>query len=170
MIDALSIRGAGLADVSLISELGHHVWWQHYPSIISDAQIAYMLERMYAPEALAWQMTAKSQRFFIAYLNEEPVAFAAYSIKTDGRTTCMFLNKLYGSQKARGKGAGLALLNVGKQLARERGILTMRLYVNRRNSTVGWYRAQGFEAVGEIDTPFGPYVMDDYLMEMWVGL
>ena len=44
-------------DIPAISKLAEIVWDQHYRSVITDEQIAYMLAEMYTHESLRKQMT-----------------------------------------------------------------------------------------------------------------
>ena len=140
MDNHLFIRQATLNDLPTIADLAKLSWWEHYPGIISDEQIRFMLSKGYGLEALHTQLTMHSQTFFIAYYEGKPMAYAAYTQKTDGRVMFLYLNKLYAVQEGQGIGMGKALLNVVKDEAHKRGILRIRLNVNRFNPTVAWYK------------------------------
>lgn len=165
----LSLRPATLADVDTISALAEKAWWQHYPSIISGEQIRYMLARGYSPDSLRQQMTARSQRFLLAELDGVPVAYSGWSIKTDGKETWLYLNKLYAIQEAHGTGAGRLLLDQVRAEAKLRGLGSIRLNVNKYNATVAWYLRRGFTVRQEMVLDIGNgFVMDDYVLELAV--
>ena len=50
------VQTASLADIELIRELCMQVWPQTYSSILTEEQLAYMLDWMYSPTSLAQQM------------------------------------------------------------------------------------------------------------------
>jgi diamine N-acetyltransferase len=76
------IKIAAAEDIPLIQQLTFATWPQTYSSIISKAQIDYMLEIMYSTEALQKQMHEDNCTFIIVYDNNEPVAFASYNETT----------------------------------------------------------------------------------------
>jgi len=151
----------------MLSALAAKIWWQHYAGIISDAQISYMLERGYSAEALQLQMGAQSQRFLLAEKDDKPLAYGSYTLKTNGKISYCYLNKLYALESARGQGIGKALLGAVVAQARSCGLGLMRLNVNKHNPTVAWYLRQGFTLHSEqvLYIGFG-FVMDDYVMEL----
>jgi GNAT superfamily N-acetyltransferase len=163
----ITIRQATQADIPTLSALAELIWWQHYTVIITEAQISFMLARNYAPEALQIQMQAKSQTFYLAELEGKAVAYGSFTVKTDGKQTWLYLNKLYALQEMRGMGVGKALLEQIKSEAWRRGILGIRLNVNRYNPTVQWYLTQGFTVFREEMLYFGfGFYMDDYILEL----
>ncbi len=164
---SLNIRQASLADADLVADLGQRAWWAHYPGIITEGQIRYMLARMYTPNALRQQWMAESQTCLVAEADGVPLAFAAWSVQTDGKQTWVYLNKLYAVPQGKGCGLGKALLAAVVQAARRRGIGRIRLNVNKYNPTTAWYERQGFTLQREEVLDIGNgYVMDDYVLEL----
>lgn len=53
---ALSFVQAGEEDIDRIQEVAYTSWRSHYPGIISDAQIEFMLAKMYSKEAIQEQL------------------------------------------------------------------------------------------------------------------
>ena len=163
----IRLRQATAQDAALVADLGTRAWWAHYPGIITEAQIRYMLARMYTPAALLEQWTALSQMCLIAEVAWQPLAFAAWSLQTDGRGTWAYLNKLYAVPEGLGLGLGKALLAEVCAEARRRGLSTLRLNVNKYNPTVAWYERQGFTVLRDEVLDIGNgYVMDDYVLEL----
>lgn len=71
-------RHASIADIRIIRAIAHTAWPVAYGSILSPAQLAYMLELMYSEAALREQMTVKGHRFIIAEDKGQPVGFAGF--------------------------------------------------------------------------------------------
>jgi N-acetylglutamate synthase-like GNAT family acetyltransferase len=155
----ISLRKATEADIPQIRSLAEKIWWEHYPDIISDDQIAYMLELMYADAALRRQMTEEGQEFWLPEENGQAMGFLAMSKKGEGE---YFMNKFYLDSRERGLGTIVFEL----MLAQYPDLKTLRLRVNRRNfKSVNFYFKVGFRIEFCIDTPFGKgYVMDDFQM------
>ena len=66
----LSIRKAGIAEITLIRELAMQVWPPTYTPIVGPEQVAYMLDLFYSHEALKKQMEEMHHRFIICYDDE----------------------------------------------------------------------------------------------------
>ena len=155
----LTLRKATEADIHQIRSLAEKVWWEHYPDIISDDQIAYMLQQIYSEAALHRQMTEEGQEFWLPEEGGKPLGFLAISPKGAGE---YFMNKFY--LDARERGLGTIVFEL--MLARYPDLKILRLRVNRRNyKSVNFYFKVGFRIEYCIDTPFGEgYVMDDFQM------
>jgi ribosomal protein S18 acetylase RimI-like enzyme len=157
------IRPATPDDYIVIQTLAHEIWPEAYASILSPAQLAYMLDKFYALEALQQQMDA-GQAFLI--LEEANVAqgFAAYQLDyTPGVTQ---LHKLYVRTAQQHKGWGNSFLETIEQRAVKAEQHTLRLNVNRFNAAQLFYQKKGFQIVETIDIPIGEgYWMEDFIME-----
>ncbi|WP_297516222.1 GNAT family N-acetyltransferase [Flavobacterium sp.] len=157
------IRPATPDDCIVIQTLAHQIWPEVYASILSPAQLSYMLDMFYALEALQRQMAA-GQQFLILEDNHVAQGFAAYQLDyTPGVTQ---LHKLYVRTAQQHKGWGSALLEAIEQRAIQSGQHTLRLNVNRFNNAQFFYQKKGFQTVETIDIPIGEgYLMEDFVME-----
>lgn len=155
----LSLRRATEADISVIRQLAERIWWEHYPGIISDAQIEFMLGLNYSDSALKQQMDAEGQEFWLPEKNGQVLGFIALTPKGDGE---YFMNKYY--LETREKGLGTIVFEL--LLARYPDLRVLRLRVNRCNfKSINFYFKIGFRIEYCIDTPIGnDYVMDDFQM------
>lgn len=154
-MDKVTLRQAGPDDIPAIRAIAESSWWAHYPGIISNEQIGYMLGLFYAPAKLQAAMEA-GHRFALATIGGEAAAFCQSEDCGEWR----FIHKLYAAPAAHGKGLGKRLLADAAALGKP-----LRLHVNRHNPTVGFYKAQGFTVLKEQLTDIGDgYVMDDYVM------
>lgn len=160
--EAVEIRPASFNDIPFIQDIAYKTWPVAYGSILSPAQLDYMLELIYSTAALEKQMQEK-QHFFLAIQNFLPVGFAAFSPIDH---TTHKLHKLYvlpGTQKM---GAGKKLLEIVISTAKSMGATKLQLNVNRLNTALNFYTANGFEIIEEKDIDIGHgFYMNDFIME-----
>lgn len=155
----LNFRKATQVDIPALGELARKIWCKWYITIITQAQIDYMLGRSYSTESLEKQM-AEGTLFSLAYVGEDLVGYAAMQT-TDGKQ--YFLDKFYVDTEKHKQGIG------GKFLTYLEGIYSpeiIRLRVNRRNFVaVNFYFKNGFviEKVDDLTIGEG-YSMDDFIM------
>ena len=77
-------------DFKKISELADIIWREHYITIISEAQIDYMLDKFNSPEAIKSQINQGALFYIISY-QDLPVGYVAVKKETD----YLFLSKLF---------------------------------------------------------------------------
>ncbi len=153
-------------DLRAIGSLAEQIWSEHYPGIISWAQIHYMLERTYTPQLVASEI-ASGVRWLCAADDSGSCAFAAYAAQADGRVR---LDKLYVLRSHRGQGIARRLLDeliewcAGADV--EKPVQRIYLTVNQHNSgSIEAYRRMGFSVEGSQVADIGHgFVMDDYVM------
>ena len=160
----ISIEPLNEADIPALVALARDTWLKHYASIITLAQIEYMLGQRYSLEVIRAQLADPAVWWDKVLLGGELAAFAQYERgKAPGTIK---IDKLYARHSLRGRGLGTALLRHIEQEARSLGCIRLELQVNKNNvSAIGAYRKNGFEiarsAVFDIGNGF---VMDDYVM------
>lgn len=157
-----SIRTATTSDIPTIKKLAEATWEPTYKAIISKEQIDYMFEVIYTSEALQQQMQ-DGQTFLLLYEQEEPLGFAAYSLK-DAAANVYKLNKIYLLPECQGKGLGKLLLTYVEDEVRQLGGSILDLNVNKYNKAKTFYETCGYHVHHEEDLPIGPYWMNDYIM------
>lgn len=157
------IKKAGIDDISLIRELTFRVWPQTYASILSQAQIDYMLKMMYSEASLKKQMTEGRCQFIIVYENGNPVGFASYNEEEPRKWK---LNKIYVLQNQQGKGTGKYVINYIIEEIKKLNARSLFLQVNRHNNAKTFYEKLGFTEIDFINLDIGNgYFMNDYIME-----
>jgi diamine N-acetyltransferase len=162
----LSIREATVADIPAIQKIAHATWPIAYGDIISETQIAYMLNMMYSTTALVAQMTTRQHRFFIATLNDDAVGFAAFECDADNTACRTQLHKLYCHPTAQKNGIGVTLIQAVVAAAIAASQHTLRLNVNKKNKAASFYQRHGFSIIDQIVVDIGQgFVMDDFVME-----
>ncbi|OYX24444.1 MAG: hypothetical protein B7Z06_08920 [Flavobacteriales bacterium 32-35-8] len=152
-----------IADFECISKLAHVIWHEHYPSIISLAQIDYMLEKFNSVAAIDKQIREGSLFFYMTY-DDIPVGYTAIKKQTD----FLFLEKLYILEGYRGKKIATAVIQFMEAFANYLGISKIKLNVNKYNvNSISAYKKMGFVETKSMVTDIGNgFVMDDYEMEM----
>ena len=145
--------------VSEMSSIATEIVREHYDPIIGEEQNTYMLEKFQSEDAIRGQIDHGSEYYFVS---EGPrrVGFMAFY----PREKAMYLSKLYLYKSERGKGYGRQMLNFIIEKAREAGLSSIELNVNKNNATIKIYEKLGFELLRteKIDIGSG-YYMDDYV-------
>jgi diamine N-acetyltransferase len=72
---------------------------------------------------------------------------------------------LYLLDEFRGTGLGRKMLDKAEELARQHLCRFLVLNVNRFNKSLEFYRKAGFKVREEVDLPFGPFWLNDFVME-----
>ncbi|MBC6309844.1 GNAT family N-acetyltransferase [Listeria sp. FSL L7-1582] len=149
------------ADSQHISELAHHIWHEHYPSIITEEQIDYMLSKFQSADTIHSELT-NGTTYLMAYKSKTFVGYAAFYQK-DGE---LFLSKLYIDPAYHKQGIGKQLFSEVVLFAKKNNMPTIRLYVNKYNTnSIEAYKKMGFIIEKAIITDVGEgYIMDDYTM------
>jgi diamine N-acetyltransferase len=158
------LKIASAKDIPLIQQLTLAIWPQTYSSIISKAQIDYMLEMMYSTAALQQQIQEANCTFIIVYEDNDPVAFASYS---QIKLQIWKLNKIYILSSKQGKGMGKFIINYIIATIKSQNAKALQLQVNRNNKAKYFYEKLGFTIIETADFDIGNgYVMNDYVMEL----
>jgi len=147
-------------EIEKISELAQIIWLKHYPSIIGQDQVDYMLKNIYNTESLLNQIKIKSQQFYFINYNNDIIGFLSV---TNENNDCWMLNKFYILENEANKGIGTLILEKLKVIIQPKKI---RLTVNRKNfKSINFYFKNGFKisSVAEFDIGNG-FVMDDFIM------
>ncbi len=148
---------------ALARKIAEEAWPSTYAGIIPPAQIPYMIERMYSPEAIR-EDTAKGAPFFIVEADGTPAGVCSFDIgRRDGDGTAE-LHKIYLLRQYRGRGIGHRLLDEICDRLRAAGAGAVRLRVNKANARAQKaYRAAGFAKSASLCTDIGGgFVMDDF--------
>jgi ribosomal protein S18 acetylase RimI-like enzyme len=159
----ISIRIAQPADISTIRCIAKNTWPKAYGEIISEEQIAYMLNLMYSEQALQSQFET-GHIFLLAMKNEKVLGFAGLEqIGVD----IVKLHKLYVLPSSHGNGIGKALIDEIIKTAKAANVACVQLNVNRNNPAKDFYQKMGFAISETVDIAIGEgYFMNDYVMSL----
>ena len=152
------------ADLPVISELAGVIWRACYPGIISNAQIDYMLTRMYALDVLRDEIHSQGIHYNCLLTDAKLVGFASYGPTSEPGV--MKLHKLYLLPELHGRGLGSHVLHHVEREVRAEGRRRLILSVNKRNAkAIAAYQRNGFVIADFVVTDIGDgFVMDDYIM------
>jgi len=159
---SFAIKLAGTDDINAIIRIQEKTWEPTYRDILSSEQIAYMFEKIYSYDALKKSMLEDKQQFMILHLENEPIGFAAVSEVAHGEYK---LHKIYLLPSGQGTGAGKFLLKSVEDYVKSLGGIKMVLNVNKYNRAKSFYEKMNYQVIREEDIPFGPYWMNDYILE-----
>lgn len=157
----IELKKANTEEIDLIHQLAVSIWNDHYPEIIGQEQVDYMLGKMYSFETLRSQISEASQHFYIILSEKNPIGFIAVEPRPNQK---LFIQKFYILSNIQNKGSGTR--------AFEQLLLTypeteeIRLQVNRQNfKAINFYFKLGFtiEKVADFDIGDG-YFMNDFIM------
>jgi len=165
LTENIQLESMTAADFETVAQLGEKIWRSHYASIISNAQIDYMLADRYTPAKLCLYLNAKDRWFELLKVSGSSVGYCSYALT--GSPAEMKLEQLYLLPEFQHKGHGKTMLQYIEKQARTNGISTLMLQVNKYNaSAIEFYHKAGFvvreQAVFEIGNGFA---MDDYVLE-----
>ncbi|MEY2979094.1 MAG: GNAT family N-acetyltransferase [Prochlorotrichaceae cyanobacterium] len=147
------------ADCDRVQALAYKIWNQHYPPIIGQAQVDYMLDRFQSLEAIQAQMQQGMKYYLICYEG----AAAGYFALERREKEC-FLSKLYIDKSLQRRGIGSRTIAFIQTLTNS---LPLQLTVNKDNAgSLQFYQAQGFEIIDAVVNDIGQgFVMDDFVLE-----
>lgn len=157
----LQIIRANEADIAVIQQLANKIWWAHYPNIIGDDQVTYMLNRFYSENALMEQMQL-GQQFYLIQSESDFLGFVAITAVSPSE---YFINKFYVDIEQHRQGIGSKVFEA--LLAMYSDAQVIKLQVNRMNyKPINFYFKMGFiiERVADFDIGDG-YFMNDFVMK-----
>lgn len=142
-----------------LAAIAGKIWNEHYPAIIGQIQVDYMLAKMYSVEALKEQI-AQGQKYIAAYDENDMLGFLSYSIKDEKD---YFIHKWYVDVSKHSKGIGRGLFDY---VFKDLDYNTIRLTVNRHNiQPINFYFKMGFKIEKIINIEIGEgFVMNDFMM------
>lgn len=162
--DRTEVVRATEADLPTIAKLAGVIWRAYYPGIITQAQIDYMLARMYALDTMRREIRGERVCYDLLLVEERPSGFASYGPEPE--PGLVKLHKLYLLAELHGRGLGSRLLEHVEHEIRAAGARRLILSVNKRNTqAIAAYQRNGFVIAESVVTDIGGgFVMDDYIM------
>lgn len=166
--EEVRIEPLASADVERMAALAREIWHDHYPAIITIAQIDYMLEQRYSSAVVRAELARRDIWWDKLVAGEELRAFSSYLLT--GEPGTMKLDKLYVRTGNQRQGYGAMLIGRALAEARRQGCVRLQLAVNKNNATaIAAYLKHGFRIADAVKKEIGGgFVMDDYIMEKGV--
>jgi GNAT superfamily N-acetyltransferase len=162
------IRYAQKNELHLIQKIAFETWPIAYKNILSNDQLAYMLNLFYDLDVLANQQAQSNHQFILAFDESgNEMGFACYSKEIDDTTAKYLLHKLYILPSQQGKKTGTMLLDfVINEIKKTNEKSFIQVNVNRHNIALDFYLKHGFTIIYEEDNDIGAgYFMNDFVMQ-----
>ncbi len=165
MIPDVQLDPLSEADFNILADVADRIWRSHYITMISIAQIEYMLDGRYVPERLRNYVDSQERWLWMLRVGGVPAGYCSCSLGE--AADAMKLEQLYLLADYKGLGLGGRMLRHVEAKTRALGRTRLYLTVNKGNTdSIAIYLKSGFvvreEAVFEIGNG---YVMDDFVME-----
>ncbi len=158
------IRALRENEIPELCALAREIWRAHYPGIISNAQIEYMLNERYDETVIREELQRRDLWWDVLLLGGEMTGYTSYCL-TDA-PEMIKIDKLYLHPRAQRMGHGARLMaHVANRMAAQ-GCTRLTLAVNRHNkAAIAAYQKHGFEiAETSLKQIGGGFWMDDYIM------
>lgn len=151
-------------EIAEVARLASEIWREHYVSIISMAQIDYMIDRFQSVPAIADQIRHQGYAYYLFHRGDSSAVGYMAVKEEEGK---LFLSKFYVRKEHRGKGYASRAIAFLEKLCKDRNLSHIWLTVNRYNtSSIAVYEKKGFRIVREQCADIGNgFVMDDFIME-----
>jgi len=162
----IQILSATISDIPAIQAVAARAWPHTFKDILSDSQIAYMMQLMYSSESLKKQMEEDNHRFYLAKKEDKIVGYISIE-HNYGNSRKTKIHKVYLLPEEQHKGIGKLLFSLAEEKAKAANDTAIFLNVNKNNViAVAFYNRVGYSLIREevIDIGNG-FVMDDFVFE-----
>jgi ribosomal protein S18 acetylase RimI-like enzyme len=171
----IEFRAMAPADVAQVAELARAIWNRHYRSIITQAQIDYMLDQRYNAVRLTSELSMSEVFWELALADGRIVGFSSsidLALKDADGVNELKIDKLYVDVALHRQGLGGALIERAAARARAVGRDALVLAVNKNNEkAIAAYRKHGFSVRESVRVDIGQgFVMDDFIMQRILGI
>jgi ribosomal protein S18 acetylase RimI-like enzyme len=152
-------------DFATLAALAREIWLEHYSTIITKAQIEYMLAGRFTAANLERYLDAADRWMFVLRRDGRAIGYCSYALSDRPRE--LKLEQLYLLPALHGQGLGRLMLEHVEADARRLGCDALMLQVNKQNAVaIDVYRRAGFTVRQEVVVDIGNgFVMDDFILE-----
>ncbi|WP_108822382.1 GNAT family N-acetyltransferase [Dysgonomonas sp. Marseille-P4361] len=151
--------------IFVIRSLADRIWPHTFRDILSEKQIAYMMDMMYSISFLEQQMD-NGHHYLLLRENDEYLGYLSYELNYKNSNLTK-IHKIYILPSLQGKGLGRLFINAVKEVAIQNNNAGLSLNVNRYNKAIEFYTRVGFNIVGSEDIDIGDgFLMEDYIMNL----
>lgn len=157
------VPASRIEELAAIERIAREIWYEYYVPLIGRDQVDYMVSKFQSSSALQAQVRESYEYFSM----QQDGALTGYmALQCQPEAGRLFISKLYLHRNARGRGTGRAAMEFIEGIARQRGLESLWLTVNKENPSVRAYQRMGFEIAAAVAIDIGGgFVMDDFRME-----
>ena len=135
-------------DINAVAVLANQIWNQHFPPIIGQEHVDYMLDKFQGVPAITRQICEDGYEYYLIVDEDQYTGYFAL-VAEDGDGGALQLSKLYLKRSSRGRGLGRAVLAWIEEECVERGVRELWLTVNKDNAdSIAFYQRVGFGDTG----------------------
>lgn len=158
-----SIRRATVDDIDIIRHIAGIAFPATYSSIITEEQIAFMMDWMYGEEQLRKELSSDTS-YLLLEVDGEAVGYVLFGPQDDNGL--YHLHKIYLLPDYQGLGYGRELFVAARAEMAALGARCFELNVNRQNKALRFYLHMGMQIdrSGDFDIGGGFY-MNDYILK-----
>jgi len=151
-------------NVAEVVSLATEIWNEHFPAIIGQSQVDYMLEKFQSADAIERQMRDEAYEYYLVGQPHMRAGYFAVAPCTGNRS--LQLSKLYLRRPARGQNLGRRVIRWLEAECRRRSFRKLWLTVNKDNAdSIAFYERAGFKIENATVVDIGGgFVMADYEM------
>lgn len=148
-------------DLTILHDAIKVIWPEVFTSILGEEEVAYMVKNYQSIDKIKTEI-ADGAKYYLVELAGEVIGYTAYVIETDA----VYISKFYLLASVRGQGISRKMFSWLMDIAKVNSKPKLALRVNRGNArAISVYQHFDFEIIREIDTPFGDFALNDYVME-----
>ena len=166
---SIEIRMGNKDDAALIADMSRQTFYETFAPDNKVEDMEKFLAEQFTREALIAEVDTPEHTFLLAYADGEPAGYACLrEWKTDQNG--IELARLYAASYYIGKGIGKALMQACIELAQQQGKKIISLGVWEKNErAIRFYKAWGFEKVGQHPFRLGNDMQVDWIMQKEIG-
>lgn len=169
MEKTIQIRAAGIEDAWLIKEMARKTFMETYGEMNTPENMEAYLQSQFSDERMEEEFRSQHSRFFLAYLEDVPVAFT--KVRDDRRVSklenirALEVQRIYVLQEYQGFSLGKAMIDMVKKLAQQESYQTIWLQVwQKNNKAIRFYQKAGFTVFETANFLLGDSNQQDFLM------
>ncbi|MFV0417971.1 MAG: GNAT family N-acetyltransferase [Dysgonomonas sp.] len=159
----MKIVEASKDSIFIIQSLSGRIWPQTFSNILTQDQIAYMMDMMYSKSSLEKQME-NGHHYILIEEDGEYLGYLSYELNYKNSNITK-IHKIYVLPSIQGKGLGRFFIDKVAEIAECNNNSHLSLNVNRFNKAIDFYQRMGFDIVNHEDIDIGNgFLMEDYVM------
>ena len=160
----ITVCQAKLNDIVAIRHIAKATWPVTFAGILSEEQIAYMMQLTYSANAIEDDILKKNHVFLLAKENGKAIGFTCYELNYSEHPTTK-IHKIYILPTHQGKGIGKLFFNEISTIAKKNNNNKLTLNVHRDNRAIQFYKHIGFTIDRAEDINIGNgFLLHDYVM------
>ena len=157
----VEVKNSDEEAIKKMSALASTIVKEYYEPLLGKEQNDYMIDKFQSVDGVKKQLEEGYKYYFVRDIDDKSLGFISFC----SRKTDLYLSKFYLHKDFRGKGISKDMLKFVIEEAKELGLPSIVLNVNKYNDlAISAYERLGFTRIGEEknDIDHG-YYMDDYV-------